>query len=102
MLGSGASGRVTLHKEGSVSFAIKSIPHQLLEFRQMENALSTERKALTLCDACPWIVQYYVCVDGPQHVIPFFELLKNLSEAYAQRGSEANVKLHVACVAEAC
>jgi len=48
VLGHGSFGRVALHKEGAACFALKSIPHRLLQSRNMEKALRIEREALAL------------------------------------------------------
>ena len=55
VLGHGSFGRVTLHKESAACFALKSVPHRLLQSRNMEKALHIEPEALARCGASPFI-----------------------------------------------
>ncbi|CAE7908263.1 unnamed protein product [Symbiodinium microadriaticum] len=56
VLGNGAFGQVTLHKEGEQAWAFKKMSHAVLRHRQLESALEVERKALQTTQECPSVL----------------------------------------------
>ena len=104
VLGCGSFGVVTLHREGAMTYALKSVPHKLLKHRDMEKTLSIEQQALTQCQASPFVVRYYGPVYREEDTVLVMEMLQDLCSTYSNAGlwgNEEHVKMHIACVAEA-
>ena len=54
VLGTGAFGQITLHREGKHAWALKKLSHAVLRHRQLETALDVERQALQLTQGLPF------------------------------------------------
>ena len=99
VLGTGAFGQVTLHKEGEQAWALKKMSHAVLRHRKLESALEVERQAWQMTQECPFVVH----VEAGDETILVFEVCQDLVDVYTQAAlwGKAQMQQHVAAVVEA-